>query len=368
MWRPSSPSGSGSTQTTADSGSTSVQVGKQVTPTGRLPSQPVAQRVGIDRGQQQVRLSREVPRGRFRRLRRCREMDEPVGHIDRRAGELSRRLGGRPQAGRHNLEDHHAHAQHDTPPCGRGMPAIGTKRNTPARRSVNVARDDHVPPRPHARRRAPFPDDDAGLRRQGGGVRPGHHRGPERRDDRRHAHLREAGAAVPRPHRRVRSQGPVAARGAHPEPEGARHRARAGRRAQGQGAALRAARHPDRAEGQLRHLRHADHRRLGAARRLDPSRRCVRGEEAAGRRRDHPGQGQHVGVRVGRRAQLARRPDAEPARSGAHAVGLLRRHRRLGRGRLRAGRPRHRHRRLGARPLHLERHRRAEADARAAQP
>jgi len=54
--------------------------------------------------------------------------------------------------------------------------------------------------------------------------------------------------------------------------------------------------------------------------------------------------------------------------AGAHAVGILWRHRRLGRGRLCAGRTRHRHRRLGAWPLHLERHRRAEADARTAQP
>ena len=76
-----------------------------------------------------------------------------------------------------------------------------------------------------------------------------------------------------------------------------------------QRAALAAARHSRRAERQLRHRRHADDRRLGAARRLRAARRCVPGEEAARGRRDHRRQGQHVGVRLGRRAQLARRTD-----------------------------------------------------------
>ena len=68
------------------------------------------------------------------------------------------------------------------------------------------------------------------------------------------------------------------------------------------GRAVAAARHPRRAQGQLRHLRHADHRRLGAARRIDPAGRCVRGQEAARGRRDHPREGQSVRVRVGRHA------------------------------------------------------------------
>ncbi len=70
----------------------------------------------------------------------------------------------------------------------------------------------------------------------------------------------------------------------------------------------------------------------------------------------------------GPRAQLARRPVAQPARPDAHAVGIVGRHRRGDRRRLRAARHGHRHRRLDPRPFDLERHRRAEADAWAAQP
>ena len=60
---------------------------------------------------------------------------------------------------------------------------------------------------------------------------------------------------------------------------------------------------------------HADHRRLGAARRLDSAGRCVRREEAARRRRGDHREGEPVGVRVRRGAQLARRPDPQSARS-----------------------------------------------------
>ena len=41
----------------------------------------------------------------------------------------------------------------------------------------------------------------------------------------------------------------------------------------------------------------------------DAARRCVSGEEAASGGRDHRRQGQHVGIRLRRRAQLARRAD-----------------------------------------------------------
>ncbi len=78
-------------------------------------------------------------------------------------------------------------------------------------------------------------------------------------------------------------QGPVAARRHHAQPESARDRPRARRRTQGQGSAVATARHPDRPQGQLRHVRPADDRRLGPARRVDSARRCVRRQEAARR-------------------------------------------------------------------------------------
>ena len=60
----------------------------------------------------------------------------------------------------------------------------------------------------------------------------------------------------------------------------------------------------------------------------------------------------------GRRAQLARRPVAQPARPDALAVGIVGRHRRRDRGGVRAARHGHRHRRLDSRPVDVERHRR----------
>ena len=143
---------------------------------------------------------------------------------------------------------------------------------------------------------------------------------------------------------------------------------RARRRAQGERAAVAAARHPGRPQGQLRHVRHADHRRLGAARRIDSLEGRLRRQEAARCRRDHPRQGEHVRVRVGGRLQLARRPVAEPARPDAHAVGFVGRHRRRDRRGVRADRPRHRHRRIDSRTGDVERHRRPQADARPAEP
>ena len=58
-----------------------------------------------------------------------------------------------------------------------------------------------------------------------------------------------------------------------------------------------------------------------------------------------------LGVCIRRRAQLARRPDPESARSHALAVRIVRRHRRVDRRRVRDGGTRHRHRRLGARSI-----------------
>ena len=92
------------------------------------------------------------------------------------------------------------------------------------------------------------------------------------------------------------------------------------------------------------------------------------GEEAARRRRHRARQGQHERVRLRRRVELLRRHHPEPARSGAHALGLLGRNRRRGGGRLRAARARHRYRRVGARSVRGERPRRAETDPRTLEP
>ena len=162
-----------------------------------------------------------------------------------------------------------------------------------------------------------------GAHRGAGADRPrfGDHRRCQRRVQRRHPDRRKADADVPGAHPGLRPAGPRPSRRDCGQSEGARDRARAGCGAQDQRAALAAAWHSRRAEGQLRHRRHADHRRLGAARGLRAARRCVPGEETARGRRHHRRQGQPVRVCLRRRPQLARRADAESARPDAHAVG-----------------------------------------------
>mgnify|MGYP003694470519 CR=1 FL=1 len=192
----------------------------------------------------------------------------------------------------------------------------------------------------------------------------------ERGVRRRHAHRRDAGAVVPGAHPGLRPSGPVAARRHHAQPQGARDRARARRRAQGQGPALAAPRHPGRRSRTT--TTRSDMPTTGGSvllEGLDSARRCVRGEEAARGGRHHPGEGEHVGVRLGA-ARTARSADSRSTRTTcvADAVGIVGRNRRRDRRRVRAARHGHRHRRIDPRTVDVERHRRSEADARAAQP
>ena len=73
-------------------------------------------------------------------------------------------------------------------------------------------------------------------------------------------------------------------------------------------------------------------------------------------------QDEFVGVRVGRDAQFAGRPDSESSRPGAFALGFVGRHGRVTRGGVCHGRTRHRHRRVGARSVDQQRHCRFEDD------
>ena len=235
-------------------------------------------------------------------------------------------------------------------------------------RCARRAGDGRVPHAVHHPRGRSAPHADAGLRAQNARPRLGDHRRPQRGVQSRHAHVRAARAAVTRAHPGLRSPGPDAARGDHGQSESARNGARARRRAQGQGPALTAPRHPRRAQGQLRHRRPAHDRWIAAPRRIGAAGRCVSREEAArGGRGDHR-EAEHVGVRVGRRAQFARWDAAQSARPAALTLGIVRRHRRQHRRRVRHGGHGHRHRRIDSRSLDRERHRRSQAHARTSEP
>ena len=143
-----------------------------------------------------------------------------------------------------------------------------------------------------------------------------------------------------------------AARGDHRESRRARRCRRARPRAGAGQDPRSAARHPDRAEGQRPHDRHADDRRRARVRRADAAVRGDAHEEPEGRRRDHHRQDRHDRARQlgGRRAdadagqlQRGRRPGLQPLRSAeGPARGDLRRPPRAEHRRIELG---HRHRR-----------------------
>src|SRR4029079_14685477 len=70
-----------------------------------LPFESVAEHVGVHEHQEQVRLSAEVLRHRFRRLRRGGKMDEAILQIDRRSMEDTVAFGGPPKVGGYDLVD-----------------------------------------------------------------------------------------------------------------------------------------------------------------------------------------------------------------------------------------------------------------------
>ena len=116
--------------------------------------------------------------------------------------------------------------------------------------------------------------------------RSDHQPDPRRARCARH-HLFASGARVSRSYRRVRRKGPGPARHHQRQPRALQMAEMMDRIAAGaRGAA--AALHSDHPEGQLRHRRHADDRRLGDAGAVGAAGRCVRGEAVQGGGRDHP--------------------------------------------------------------------------------
>jgi hypothetical protein len=79
-------------------------MGKQRAPARRLPSEIGAKRFSVDRNQCQIIAASEPLCGRFGRLFGRGKMDVPVGAIDVRAPEHTRRLGGAPFLGSDNFK------------------------------------------------------------------------------------------------------------------------------------------------------------------------------------------------------------------------------------------------------------------------
>ena len=139
------------------------------------------------------------------------------------------------------------------------------------------------------------------------GLRRG--REDDRPDARRHGvgsdHLAGDHARLPRPDRGLR-QGPVRLQRVRDRRFGRDRAGAQGRRGARGGQALARARHPDRGQEPLRHLRHGDHQRQHDLRGLPPEAGRLPDRQAArGRRRDHR-QGRARGVRDER--QLLQRP------------------------------------------------------------
>ena len=124
-------------------------------------------------------------------------------------------------------------------------------------------------------------------------------------------------------------------------------------------------------EGQLRHRRHPDDRRLPRAARPRAHHRRDAARQAAGGRRGADRQAQHLGIRHRHRGAAGRPVPAateECLEPGPLHRGLLQRHRRRRGGRLLHARHGVRHRRLGPASRGGARAARAEADLRAAVP
>ena len=237
---------------------------------------------------------------------------------------------------------------------GRSKRCEGPRLETDLNRAVDAG----------GRRRSP-------ARRHGAGGRgDGHDRVHHPRVRRRVAHLPRAGAGLPRAHRGVRQARTGAECADHRESPGAGRRRCDGRRVSqepdgGRSVALRARR----AQGQLRHRRPADDRRVALAGGIASATGRVHRAEAARRRRAHPGQGQSAGAGDGRQhRQLARRADAQPVRPHPYAGRIERWDRRSGRRGPGAGRHRQRYRTVDPIAGLGQQSRRHPADARVGQP
>ncbi len=188
-----------------------------------------------------------------------------------------------------------------------------------------------------------------GARRSGAVLR---RRGEDDSRARGGAARRHRDVAVPRDgvsgaDRRVRPSRSGDQRDHHAQPERAARGRSARSRARDPRPARSAPRDSGARQGQLRHDRHADDRRLRRAARLASGSRRVSGAQAARRRRGDSRQDEPARVRARHHdGQLARRPDEESVRSDAQPRRLERRHRRRRRGELRGGRHGHRHVRI----------------------
>ena len=152
-------------------------------------------------------------------------------------------------------------------------------------------------------------------------------------------------------------------------------RRRARRRAQDQGPARPAARHPGADQGQHRHGgSHADDGGIARARGIDRAGgRLSRREAARGGRGDpRQDQSQRVGQlsidALVERLERTRRADAQSVRARSQSVGLELGIGRRGRREPRRDRDRHRNRRIGRVAVEQQRARRHQADARPRQP
>ncbi len=199
-------------------------------------------------------------------------------------------------------------------------------------------------------------------------VREVDHRAAEC-DGRRDDHVAADRRAVPRAHRRLRPARPGDQRVHLAEPEGARRGRGARRRAESRPDARAAARDSDRDQGQLRHRRSADHRRLARAAEFCRRARRVHGAEAApgGRRRHRQDQPPRAGL-WHHVYQLVGRADAQSLRSDAQPGRIERRHGRGGRGDLRGGRHGDRHVRIDPHSVRAQQPVRPARHARALQP
>ena len=101
----------------------------------RLETQRRAERLRVDRNQDEIIASGKMPRGRFRQLLGCREMDEAVALVDRRAAIDALLLGAPPLGVSADLEDEaHDHPRFTIPT---DIHVIRAPRDRLSRRATN---------------------------------------------------------------------------------------------------------------------------------------------------------------------------------------------------------------------------------------
>lgn len=92
-------------------GKARVEMGKEIAAAGRLELQRLSEGISLDRHEQEVIHPGKMQAGRFAGLRRRREMDEAVLHIDRRAFKSAVLPGFLPKRSRNDLVDDILHGR-----------------------------------------------------------------------------------------------------------------------------------------------------------------------------------------------------------------------------------------------------------------